>query len=98
FSVAKNIYVATRSGWFSCRSVCYLAAGLPVVVQDTGFSELLPSGQGVVAFRSLQDAVRGVEMIERDYAAHQKAAREIAGDYFDSGRVLGQLLGRLGLG
>jgi hypothetical protein len=98
FSVAKNIYVATHCGWFSCRSVCYLAAGRPVVVQDTGFSELLPSGQGVVAFHSLQEAVRGVEMIEKDCAAHQKAAQEIAGDYFDSGRVLGQLLEQLGLG
>jgi hypothetical protein len=96
-SVAKNIYVATHSGWFSCRSVCYLAAGRPVVVQDTGFSELLPVGEGVLAFANRDEAVRAVEAIERDYPAHQRAAREIARDRFDARRVLGELLERAGL-
>jgi hypothetical protein len=98
FSVAKNIYVATRTGWFSCRSVCYLAAGRPAVIQDTGFSELMPTGQGVVAFSSLEEAVRGIENVDKDYAAHQRAARGLAHEYFDAQRVLGLLLERAGLG
>jgi hypothetical protein len=98
FSVAKNVYVATRSGWFSCRSVCYLAAGRPVVVQDTGFSEFLPTGRGLFAFSDLEGAVRAVEAVESGYASHQEAAREVARAHFDSDRVLGDLLGRVGLG
>jgi hypothetical protein len=98
FSVAKNVYVATGSGWFSCRSVCYLAAGRPVVVQDTGFSEFIPTGRGLFAFSDLDGAVRGVEAVEADYAGHQEAARELARTQFDSDRVLGELLDRVGLG
>jgi hypothetical protein len=98
FSVAKNVYVATRCGWFSCRSVCYLAAGRPVVVQDTGFSELLPAGAGVVVFSDLDGAARGVAAVERDYATHWGAARELARDHFDAQRVLGDMLGKVGLG
>ena len=60
-SVAKNIYVATRSGWFSCRSACYLAAGRPVVVQDTGFSSLFPVGQGLLAFSTQGEAIAAIE-------------------------------------
>jgi hypothetical protein len=97
-SVAKNIYVATRCGWFSCRSVCYLAAGRPVVIQDTGFSEILPTGQGVVVFSDTDQAERGVRAVECDYGTHQAAAREIARDYFDARRVLGDLLSRIGMG
>ena len=78
FSVAKNVYVATRSGWFSCRSVCYLAAGRPVVVQDTGFSELIPTGLGLLAFSTPEEAVSGIATVEADYPAHQAAARELA--------------------
>jgi hypothetical protein len=98
FSVAKNIYVATQSGWFSCRSVCYLAAGRPVVVQDTGFSSVIPTGSGLVAFTDLIDAVRGIEVIERDYGEHQAAARDLAQTYFSAEVVLGDLLARIGLG
>jgi hypothetical protein len=97
-SVAKNVYAATRCGWFSCRSVCYLAAGRPVVVQDTGFSEILPCGEGLVAFNDTSGAVRGIEGVEADYARHQRAAREVARAYFDSDKVLGELLTRIGLG
>ena len=97
FSVAKNVYVATRSGWFSCRSVCYLAAGLPVVVQDTGFSEFLPAGQGLLAFSSLQEAVDAIKSVERDYETHKEAAREVARKHFDSDKVLGDLLRRCGV-
>jgi hypothetical protein len=97
FSVAKNIYVATRSGWFSCRSVCYLAAGLPVVVQDTGFSEIIPVGEGVLAFTKLEDAVSAIETVEGDYVHHQQMARELASAHFASDIVLGDLLKRIGL-
>ena len=97
FSVAKNVYAATRSGWFSCRTVCYLAAGRPAVVQDTGFSDFLPTGQGLLAFSNLEEAARGVAAVESDYPAHQKAAREVAAKYFDSKVVLGDLLKRIGL-
>lgn len=98
FSVAKNVYVATRSGWFSCRSICYLAAGRPVVLQDTGFSELIPSGEGLLAFADLDGALRAVEAVERDYAGHQQAARELARTHFSSDRVLAEMLHRVGLG
>ena len=97
FSVAKNVYVATRSGWFSCRSVCYLAAGRPVVVQDTGFSEFIPTGAGLFAFRTLEEAVAGINAVESDYTRHQQAARDLARTHFGSDRVLGELLGRIGL-
>lgn len=97
FSVAKNVYVATQSGWFSCRSVCYLAAGLPVVVQDTGFSEFLPTGAGLFAFNDLETAVQGVTEVEANYPRHQQAALELARTEFDSNKVFGDLLGRVGL-
>jgi hypothetical protein len=98
FGVAKNVYVATGSGWFSCRTVCYLAAGRPAVVQDTGFSEIIPTGEGLFAFTDPDGAVRGIDAVEADYPRHQAAARAIAREYFDSDRVLGDLLGRVGLG
>lgn len=91
-SVAKNVYAATRSGWFSCRSVCYLAAGRPVVLQDTGFSEILPTGRGLLAFTTPEQAADGVTAVERDYEEHQAAARELARAYFASDLVLGRLL------
>lgn len=96
FSVAKNVYVATRSGWFSCRTVCYLAAGRPAVVQDTGFSEFIPTGQGLIAFSNTDEAVTGIEAIESNYAQHQRAAREMAAAHFDSDKVLSDLLNRIG--
>lgn len=98
FSVAKNVYVATRSGWFSCRSTCYLAASRPVVVQDTGFSENIPSGEGILAFSNLQEAAEAIRCVESDYPRHQAAARNIAEEYFASERVLRDMLSRVGLG
>lgn len=92
WSVAKNGYVQGRSGWFSCRSACYLAAGRPVVVQDTGFSSVIPSGLGVLAFSTPVEAVAAVREVEGDYRRHSRAAREIAGGYFDSRLVLKQLV------
>jgi len=88
FSVAKQAYVATRSGWFSCRSACYLAAGKPVVVQDTGFSEHLPTGEGLLAFSTEDEALEAIERINRDYQRHAVAASRLAREYFDSQRVL----------
>ena len=98
FSVAKNVYVATRSGWFSCRSVCYLAAGLPVVVQDTGFAEIIPCGEGLVAFATMEQAAEGLRRVEADYARHCVAARRLAREHFAGERVLGDLLAQAGVG
>lgn len=92
FMVAKNMYVETASGWVSDRTICYLASGKPALMQDTGLRDLYPLGEGIVAFRTLEDALAGVEAIRRDYAAHRHAARAIAEEYFDSDKVLGRLL------
>lgn len=92
FSVAKNVYVATRSGWSSCRSACYLAAGRPVVVQDTGFSEIIPTGEGLHAFSDAAGAIAALELVEADYERHVTAAREIAREYFATDIVLGDLI------
>jgi hypothetical protein len=92
FSVAQGIYVETQCGWFSDRTVRYLASGRPVLVQDTGFSRNYPVGEGLLAFHTLDEAVAGAERIARDYTGHARAARAIAETYFDSDRVLGQLL------
>lgn len=98
FSVAKNLYVATRSGWFSCRSSCYLAAGRPVVLQDTGFSKVVATGQGLLTFTTVEEAAAAVSEVEDNYAVHQKAARDIAARYFSSDVVLTDLLEHVGLG
>lgn len=97
FMVAKNIYVDTRSGWFSDRSLCYLASGKPVLAQDTGFRDRYPTGEGLLAFSTLEEAVQGVEEITADYGRHARAARAIAEEYFDSDKVLSRLLDRLGV-
>lgn len=92
FGVAKQGYVATRGGWFSDRSVCYLASGRPVLVQDTGLSDWLPVGEGILTFRDLSEAVNGIEGINADYERHRDAARKLAEEYFDSDKVLSSLL------
>ncbi len=97
FSVAQGIYVDSRSGWFSDRTVRYLASGKPVLVQDTGFGRTLPIGEGLLAFRTLDQAVANAEEIASDYERHAKAARAIAEEYFDSDRVLSQMLERMGV-
>jgi glycosyltransferase involved in cell wall biosynthesis len=97
FMVAKNMYVATNSGWFSDRSICYLASGKPVLAQDTGFGRHYPTGEGLLAFTNLEEAVEGVKKIDRDYQRHSKAARAIAEEYFDSDKVLSNLLSKLGV-
>lgn len=96
FGLAKSGYVATRSGWVSDRSACYLAAGRPVLAQDTGLSSVLPTGDGLLRFASAADAAAGVDAIQRDYQRHRRAARALAEEYFDSQRVLTRLLERVG--
>lgn len=92
FSVAVNLEVKTRSGWFSDRTAAYLAAGKPVVVQDTGFSEFLPCGEGLFAFETIDEAGAAIETIAGDYARHCRAARRIAEEYFAAEKVIGKLL------
>jgi hypothetical protein len=92
WSVAKNGYVVGQPGWFSCRSACYLASGRPVVVQDTGFGVVLPVGEGLLTFTSLEQAVAAIRDVEANYASHAKAARAIAEAYFDSDKILARLI------
>jgi hypothetical protein len=92
FSVAKDGYVVSRCGWFSERSACYLASGRPVVTQETGFSALLPTGQGLLAFSTPGEAAACIAEVERDYELHCRAARTLAEDEFDSDVVLTRLL------
>ncbi len=94
--VAKSGYVRSRCGWFSDRSVCYLASGRPVVAQETGFSRFLPAGEGLFAFETTDEACAGIGAVVRDYARHSRAARAIAEEYFDASSVLPQLLERVG--
>ncbi len=92
WSVAKNGYVQGQSGWFSERSACYLASGRPVVVQDTGFPAVLPEGDGIFAFKTIEEATAAIEKIEANYAREAKVARAIAEEYFDSEKVLTRLV------
>lgn len=96
-SIAKNAYVASRSGWFSTRSAAYLALGKPVVVQDTGFRSRLPTGAGVFAFDDLDEAAAAIASVEGDYKRHCDAARAVAESEFAAERVLGRLLKDVGL-
>jgi hypothetical protein len=95
FGLTKAGYVAADSGWFSDRSACYLASGRPVIAQDTGFGRRLPTGAGLLAFSTADDAVSAIEELQRDYEGHRIAAREIAATHLDSDRVLGSLVERL---
>ncbi|HEY8599557.1 MAG TPA: hypothetical protein VIL85_14055 [Thermomicrobiales bacterium] len=97
FTVAKHGYVMSHSGWFSERSACYLASGRPVVTQDTGFGQILPTGMGLFAFNSIEQVTIGLDAINADYDRHVRAAREIAEAYFRAERVLGKLLAVCGL-
>lgn len=97
FSVAKNGYVRSNSGWISDRTACYLASGKPALVQSTGFEGTLPTGKGLLTFRTIEEAVRGIEAINNDYLTHCRAARQIAEKYFNSDVVLGYILEQVGL-
>ena len=97
FTVARDQYVRPNTGWFSDRSACYLAASRPVITQETGFSKFLPTGKGLFSFRELEDVLAAVDVIESDYEANCRAAREIAEEFFDGEKVVGSLLERAGL-
>ena len=84
--------MASRCGWFSDRSVCYLAAGRPVVAQDTGFGDWLPAGEGVLAYATGEQAAAALDRVRADYPRHRRAARALAEDVFDSDKVLARLL------
>jgi hypothetical protein len=97
FSVCKETFVATNSGWFSDRTAAYLASGRPAVLQDTGFSGHLPCGEGVFAVRDAGEAAAALEEIQGDYERHARSARELAAEHLDTGRVLGPFLAELGV-
>jgi hypothetical protein len=96
FCVAQNMYVATRSGWLSDRSVCYLASGKPVLAQDTGFSQNYPVGEGLIPFSTLEEAAAGVDDIQRNYERHSAAARALAEQYFAADAVVPRMLAAIG--
>jgi hypothetical protein len=95
-SVPKSGYVASRGGWFSDRSACYLASGRPVVAQDTGFSDFLPTGEGLLAFATAAEAADAVAMVEADLGRHRAAARALAEEHLDARKVLPRLLEEIG--
>jgi hypothetical protein len=97
FTVAKDIYVRTRSGWFSDRAVCYLASGRPVVTMRTGFDRFYPVGDGLFDFATHEEAVAAVDAIASDYPRHSRAAREVARECFGGERVVGSLMNEVGL-
>ena len=94
FAVARHAYVSTQCGWFSDRSSAYLAMGRPVILQDTGFSAFLPGDAGLLPYRSRPEAITRMRQLRADYGAHCRAARVVAEEYFEAGRVLAELLAR----
>jgi hypothetical protein len=97
FTVARDQYVRPNTGWFSDRSVCYLAAGRPVITQETGFSKFLPSGKGLFGFRTMDDILGAVDAIESDYEGNCRAARDLAIEYLAAEKVVGSIMERAGL-
>lgn len=95
-SIAKSGYVASRSGWFSDRSACYLASGRPVVAQETGFSGFLPTGEGLLGFATTTEVCEAVSEVESDLERHSRAARALAEEHLDARKVLSRLLDHLG--
>ncbi|HUJ11796.1 MAG TPA: hypothetical protein VL171_17435 [Verrucomicrobiae bacterium] len=97
FGVSVNLEVKTRSGWFGDRNAFYLAMGKPVVIQDTGFSDSLPCGLGLLPFKNVDDVVAAIESVNANYERHCRTAREIAEEYFDSKKILTAMLQACGL-
>jgi hypothetical protein len=97
FTAAKDLYVRTRSGWFSDRSACYLAAGRPVITQRTGFEKFIPTGAGLMGFDNADEAVEAIRAVNADYGNHARAAREIASEYFDALKLLDEIAQTAGL-
>jgi hypothetical protein len=97
FTVSKDQYVRLRTGWFSDRSACYLAAGRPVITQDTDFGKFIPAGEGLFAFNTTEEILAAMEAINADYKRHRRAARSIAEEYFRAERVVAKLLEDCGM-
>jgi hypothetical protein len=97
FTVARDQYVRPNTGWFSDRSACYLAAGRPVITQETGFSKFISSGNGLFGWRTMDDVLAAVDAIEADPTGQCRAAREVATEYFAAEKVLASLMERAGL-
>lgn len=97
FTVARDQYVRPRTGWFSDRSACYLAAGRPVITEDTGFGKFIPTGRGLFAFTTMDDVLAAIDAIESDYEGQCRAARELAEAYFGGEQVVESLMSRAGL-
>lgn len=96
FTVARDQYVRPKTGWFSDRSACYLAAGRPVITQETGFSKFLPTGEGLFGFADVADVLAAIDTIETDYARARRRARDIAAEYFGAENVLRRIMARAG--
>src|SRR5437762_11789433 len=92
FTVARDQYVRPKTGWFSDRTACYLAAGRPVITQETGFSKFLPSGKGLFGFNNMDEILKAIDAIESDYQGNCRAARDIAAEYFEAEKVISSLL------
>jgi hypothetical protein len=97
WTVAKDQNVRLRSGWFSERDACYLASGKPVIAQSTGFENMLPTGAGLFAFRTMDDVLGAIDTIESDYPKAARAARAVAEDYLDSRKVCAKFVKDIGL-
>jgi hypothetical protein len=97
YTVAKDQYVRLHTGWFSDRTACYLAAGRPVITQETGFSKHLPAGRGLLAFHTAEEIAEAAHAIRLDYAAHSRAAYEVAAEHFEATKVIASLLERAGM-
>jgi hypothetical protein len=97
FTIAKEQYVASRSGWFSDRSTTYLASGRPVITQDTAFGNSIPTGEGLFAFSTEEEALAAIDAVATDYDRHASAALEIAREYFEAEQVLKTMLKRVGI-
>lgn len=97
FTVAKEQNIRLKSGWFSDRSACYLACGRPVILEDTGFGTYLPVGPGLLTFSGMDQVQAAMESVMADYPRHREAARRIAVEFFDAGKVLSDLLRETGL-
>jgi hypothetical protein len=97
FTVAKDQYAAPRSGWFSDRSVCYLAAGRPVITQSTGFEKYIPTGEGLFAFQTRRQVHEAMQAIADDYPRHSASAADVAREFFGADKVVGAMLRKIGL-
>jgi glycosyltransferase involved in cell wall biosynthesis len=97
FTVAKDQYVRLNTGWFSDRSACYLAAGRPVITQETGFTRNYGGEMGLLSFRSLDEIADAVKKINADYARHSRAARALAREFFEAEKVVKSILDRAGI-